>query len=473
MSDNAGVSALRRIEAIVSNPGLYQLAKLIPRPPVEQGGRRRQYPDYMLLVYEALISVYGSARQVEAELAHPVVWRMLRRGVKKMFPKHPGRRLPRKPMRRHHYLYGRNRYLARPDVLEGITELHRAIAAEQAKELGLLDPGGPGSWTHPHLSRLLYADGKVITPLFKGKPGETRTNKETGEIKQVRYEPDADLHFEGDGEVAYGTKFVVVAARSAEQRGRIILDVEWVADKGGEAKVAMNCFTRVAPLVPGAQGVIYDTALRGVHHQTLLRDLGLLPVNRVQAAVKDSKKPRRKQGRRIEKSVHVEDKTVTLIDGRSKVVSLFARGGAIGVVELAEAGEPMFTELERVRTHRYEGKNGLFRWHNDYALPESLGGGLVTVRLHGNEEDKRRKLNRTENVRPIPPSDPDFKALYARRNDAESINRGIDDSMWLSRAHSVGHDRQKVNLIGYALMVNSLALLENRLRGDPAQPIAA
>jgi hypothetical protein len=53
------------------------------------------------------------------------------------------------------------------------------------------------------------------------------------------------------------------------------------------------------------------------------------------------------------------------------------------------------------------------------------------VRLHGNEADATRQFNRTENVRVIPPSDPDFKALYARRNDAESINRAIDDSMWL------------------------------------------
>ena len=155
------------------------------------------------------------------------------------------------------------------------------------------------------------------------------------------------------------------------------------------------------------------------------------------------------------------------------MVSLFARGRAIGVVELAETGEPLFTELKRVRTHRNRDKNSLYRRYNDYALSESLGGGTVTVRLHGNDQDVRRKLNRTENVRPIPPSDPDFKALYARRNDSESINRGIDDSMWLSRAHSIGHLRQTVNLIGYALMVNSLALLEHRLRGDPAQSLAA
>ena len=88
------------------------------------------------------------------------------------------------------------------------------------------------------------------------------------------------------------------------------------------------------------------------------------------------------------------------------------------------------------------------------------------MRLHDNEEDAARKFNRTD-VRVIPASDPDFKALYASRNDAESINRAIDDSMWLSRAHSVGRARQHLNLIGYALMVNSLALLEQRQRAAP------
>ena len=169
----------------------------------------------------------------------------------------------------------------------------------------------------------------------------------------------------------------------------------------------------------------------------------------------------------MEKSVHVEDKKVRFPDGRERVVSLFARGGAIGIAELSDKGEPSFIELKRIRTHRSQDKSGLFRWYNDYLLPESVGGGVITVRLHGNDEDAARKFNRTENVRVIPPSDPDFKSLYARRNDAESINRAIDDSMWLSRAHSVGHARQHLNLIGYALMVNSLALLEHRQRAAP------
>lgn len=74
--------------------------------------------------------------------------------------------------------------------------------------------------------------------------------------------------------------------------------------------------------------------------------------------------------------------------------------------------------------------------------------------LHGNDEDTRRKLNRTENLRPIPPTDPDFAGLFRQRNDAESINRGLDDTLFLRRAHSVGHRRQWINLLGYALTVN-------------------
>ncbi|MDQ1521875.1 MAG: hypothetical protein QOI55_2948 [Actinomycetota bacterium] len=80
----------------------------------------------------------------------------------------------------------------------------------------------------------------------------------------------------------------------------------------------------------------------------------------------------------------------------------------------------------------------------------------------GTDDDTRRKFNRTENVRPIPADDPDFAPLYRRRNDAESINRGLDDSLWLGRSHSVGHERQRLNLIGFALTINSLARARHR-----------
>jgi len=230
----------------------------------------------------------------------------------------------------------------------------------------------------------------------------------------------------------------------------------------------MSTIERLSPHVAGAQALVYDTALRGTHHQRLLRDLGLVPINRVAAAKAGASVPRRAEGRRVEKSTFVENKTVTRPDGTEATVQLFARGGAIGVGEIDRTGELQFTELLRTRTHRIRDKSGLYRWYNDYALPADHGSATVTVRLHGNDADTARRFNRTENVRPIAPSDADFKRLFRIRNDAESINRGLDDSMYLRRAHSVGHRRQLVNLLGYALMVNGLALQDHRRRSAVA-----
>ena len=51
-------------------------------------------------------------------------------------------------------------------------------------------------------------------------------------------------------------------------------------------------------------------------------------------------------------------------------------------------------------------------------------------------------------------------------------HRALDDTLWLRRAHSIGHERQHLNLITHALCVNSLALHRHaRHRGDP--PITA
>jgi hypothetical protein len=72
------------------------------------------------------------------------------------------------------------------------------------------------------------------------------------------------------------------------------------------------------------------------------------------------------------------------------LVDLFARDGVIGITTLTDTGEQHFVELRRVRTHRNEDKNGRFRWYNDYQLPEGLAGGIVTVRLHSNDDDVRR-----------------------------------------------------------------------------------
>ncbi|MBX7071251.1 MAG: hypothetical protein K1X38_17850 [Microthrixaceae bacterium] len=467
-----GVSALEQVEAVIANPELFALAEAIDAPDQSLGGRPRHYPTYMWVLFDALISVYQSARRVEAELAHPIVWNHLRKLIERRLPDEPDLWLPAAPMRRHHYLYGRTRYLANVASIERLAEIHREHAADQARELGLMSVHGRRSWTHPDLERLIYADGKVVTPLYRAQPGDRKLDKRTGELRLVRTEADAALHFEGTGDTAWGTKWIMVACRTPHHRGRVILDVDWVPTSGSEASTATDSFRRLRPHLDGCQGVIYDTALRGVHHQTLLRELGWLSINKVTAKKAATAAPRRKGGERVEKSTFVEDQVVTLGDGTEVTIHLFARAGAIGIGTQSGTGELKFTELPRIKTHRTQDKSSLYRWYNTYQLPAHLGGGTVTVRLHGMPEDDERRFNRTENVRQIPPSDPDFPALYRRRNDAESINRALDDTLWLRRAHSVGHLRQHVNMITHALVVNSVAVSRHRRMTGASPPTA-
>jgi len=138
-----------------------------------------------------------------------------------------------------------------------------------------------------------------------------------------------------------------------------------------------------------------------------MRDFGLLSINRVTAAQAGSRRPRRDAAqRRVERTTFVETKTV---NGRT--ISLYARGGALGVGRVDDEGQVVFVSLERVRTHRNADGNRRYRWYNGYRLPADLGSGTLTVRLHGNDEDVKRRLNRTENVRPIAPTDPARRGL--------------------------------------------------------------
>jgi len=65
----------------------------------------------------------------------------------------------------------------------------------------------------------------------------------------------------------------------------------------------------------------------------------------------------------------------------------------------------------------------------DYQLPHRYDNQTITVRLHGTPKDAARRFNRTENVRPVAPSDPDFARLYpaalvrAQRRTHEGMSR--------------------------------------------------
>ncbi len=463
-----GVSSLEQVEAILSNPAIYELAELLENDQAPTGGRRQTYPKYMLLAYESLITVYRSARRVEAELAHPIVWKFVRRTIRALFPDDESKWLPDQPMKRNNYLYGRNKYLV-PNR-ERLRDEFEKIASRQASEdLGLCDDQGPGTLTHPDETRMLYADGKVVTPLWKVKPGTKRLNKETGEVTEARFEADAALHMTGSGLEAWGTKHVMVAARGAEPHARMILSVASVEKVGGEAAVATQSISRVADLLDGAQGVIYDGALRGTHIKELMAGHGLLTVSPVQARSggRGRGKPRR------ERQVWIGDTTISKGSRRKITCQLYTEAGALHIGELDENGNVALIPLERIKLETRRNGDGTWRWYGIYHVPPPTGPATIRVRLDTSDEDRAAKFNRCEHLRALPPSDPDYQRLYPMRSDAESINRHLDDTMWLTRAHSAGRERQLVNLLGYAIAVNSLALHRHRRTLAPPGALAA
>jgi hypothetical protein len=122
MAVETTVSSFDKLEAVVRSSAIYELAKVIPEREPGEVGRPFEFPTYMPFIFEALISVYGSARKVDAELQHRYVWKILRRLVKKVFPNYPEMHLPPHRYRRHHYVYFRNRYMANPVILEQLQE---------------------------------------------------------------------------------------------------------------------------------------------------------------------------------------------------------------------------------------------------------------------------------------------------------------------------------------------------------------
>ena len=131
--------------------------------PGRPAGRARTYPSFVWILWQELFSIFGTHRAVERELGRGGWWRLVRREVHLMFSNDPSMHLPQEAPRRHHFEYYRDRYLARDDIASQLLELHRQTATAQAMEVGMLDPDGGGSPTHPAVSRTLYGDGKVVT----------------------------------------------------------------------------------------------------------------------------------------------------------------------------------------------------------------------------------------------------------------------------------------------------------------------
>ena len=478
MCAGLGVSDLETIDAIFSNPDLYTLPDgLVTRDPTK-GGRPQLYPDYLILGVDAMAVIYTSLRAAVAALYGPVVWARVRALVERQFPEDPSKWLPDKPPTRTWYYRRRKALTDAGIVLEELLARFRVSAVSTAREIGLLDPEGPGTTTHPDLSRMIYHDGKAIRQMYNTAPGDTRTitivDPDTGEVRleerQVRFDPDAKVHHTGDQRQIWGCKFWVGLVRSTEPFTRVVLAIDHVptvrGEENSEADIATKNLLDLAPLVPGALGSISDTALRGTHLDRLQRQTGWVVVNPTAAERVDPKTGDRTEKQRYLRTVAVE--------GRHEVheVEVWYSGGGLCRLDYTDDGKPVLIPLERVGNPVRPNRDGTFRTYVEYRVPNPEGGKDQIIREPTYTRDTD-SFNRAENIRQIPRGDPDYERLMGRRSDAEAANRQIDDHLYLRRARSLGARRQLFDLLAYALVQNSIALHRHRLRARPAAEMAA
>jgi len=414
------------------------------------GGRPRAYPLVCGVIWDALVSVFGSARQVDVELScvDSDWWDLIRRAA----IKRAGILLPVEPMRRHHYRYLRDRYLTSNDTqLAVLTDTFTEHAARLAVEIGLCDPNGSGSLTHPSADRIVAGDGKVLTPRYKTSPNQRGTvDPATGEIRMRRADPDAGLHAVGGGDQAFGTKYVFLSTRGDARNQRIILAVDHSPAKGpgGEAATALAAFDRVLPLLAGTQAVVYDGAFRGTHLHHLITRHGIIPISRVHTAKGGTHRDR-----------YLGEVSVNRAGGPASV-QIHLRHGAPCVRQIAVDGTITLHPLERSKILRRQDRDS-WRFYAEYRVPTTLGAGTIRLRLDRTTDDEDTGFNREEHLRAIPPADPDHDRLYGRRNDTESGNRLLDDSMLRERAHTVGRRRQLLNLTTWAALRNATAATQH------------
>jgi hypothetical protein len=440
------------ITSLTTSPYLSDLAEHLDGSPV---GRPRKHPAWTVLAYGSLARHFRSHNRLDGELTTGL-WDSLRTAAVTNGLADPGDT----PFLYPQLAYWRDHVMADPDRRAELLAAFTHTALRQARQLGLLRPDGPGSLTHPHLSRVIHGDGTVVRPVFRRPRTATVTDPDTGDDRVVYIDPSSGEHLDHpagrhdpsaadfhrwDGPI-HGNNFVIAFTRGTERAQRVVLGVDRVDIPGREADTAVALIERiVAAAGPGVTAAIYDGALRGVHIDRLMRTSGLIVINKVHAAAgADTPNP---TPRRRPLGTFTHDK-----GRRTCSHTLHIDNGTVVDVALADDGSPVIVAAAtRRQIKRFHRADGTYRFSLGIDVPCGRSSFRLWLSPHGTDDDP----SLPDHLRLIPPDDPDFKTLYGRRNDSESFNSQYKRTLLVDRATSVGWERQLFDLLTFAILENS------------------
>jgi hypothetical protein len=471
---------LERIRAVLGHRGIYELGATITWD--KTVGRPSQHPPYVLLAFATLARLTRSIIRVEVDLAEPVLWEFTRTQMITALDRH-GLDLPPpgpKPPRWHHWNWLRNQYLATDEGLAHLSRAFPAVAVAAARDIGLLHPHGPGSFTHPHRSRCVYGDQTSIKPLYEPPDAIRTVDPDTGQIvvrypdphtgalqdaPPRRFDPDlADFHGMGGGALTHG--YVPFHARGDHPYRRVMLALDHTPAPGMEADTALGLVGSLhREAGSGIQAVIYDRALHGVHVDTIMTRFGYLALTKMPDAptgteVATLAAVRGPDGRKA-KSYPLGPVSHNTVTGAC-VHHLAAIDGAVVVIDLDESGDPVIVAAPtRGAVKRSRRADGRYHFNVGYTLDCPNGAFTVWLSPH---PGRAKDTARPNQLRVIPPADPDFNALHGLREDAESTHAQLRRTLLVNRQMSKGWHRGLVDLYCFALYNN--ALTEHRALRD-------
>lgn len=427
-----------QLEALFACPLIHDIAADLD----ELSRRTRRHPLAMHLAFGAMSRLYRSGNRLDAELLSGDTWAWVVEHYNKGAALHPRgvEMSPKTPvLLADTYRHVRN-LLTTDDRLDALLLSFTEHSVTLANGLGLLLPGGAGSRTRPHPSRTIYGDGTIVRPLYrKGDKG--------------RQDPDAEEHYRHDGQI-YGNDLVAIAARGAPANQRLILAVGRVSERGREAEEAIRLIRMVHDVAgDGIQAVVYDGAFRGVHHDLLMTELGLVVVNKVHAS-------KREEERRIHRKVPLGQWSHN-VRRRVCTHTLVAWNGSVHDATFDDGGTLVLSEpLARKQIRRYDrGAGNGWRFSLGVTVPCPREPFVAWISPH--RQPGERGAGRPDQLRLLPESDSYFQTLYGKRNDSESINSSYKRTLLVDRAAARGWRRQVLDLMSWGLLMNSLAWWNN------------
>lgn len=413
-----------------------------------RSGRRRECLAAEMLFFDVLTLQTGSYRRTDRFLRDSANWDRLRVALEVAYPNDLTKRLSQSPISRTQFSNLRDKVKNDPELMNLVHGFYNEVSCLVTLDVGALSEK-TGSFNHPHPSQVVAGDATWLDSKFNSARGTPNIDPTTGEIiSRGRFDPDSRSFHNNDR--APGFMIVAASARNMHPHERVILDIEAVPDGKKDAQVFAEFVVGLASRVPGLHGACYDMAARS-REVDLLQGAGLHAITKV---------PRLKGGAIA--SLLLGEHTFSLVDGTSKSLVVWAVDGS-PCIETVVDGEKKLLQLARQQTVRRRGKKKwtlytIWRIPDSPGMPPHLQSATTMIRHEPTQSEIEKGKPRTNVLRTIAEGDPEFRELFGRREDTESMHHNLKSRLTDRRARCVGLDRNLLNLRAYQMLSAITAL---------------